>query len=230
MITGWKLPHPAHTTDDSQRRFRPVALMAHIQGPVLTSSGGGPDWRNGRVDRVGSTRATKPEAVIRLTSYCHLDNIEQSDVRVNGKVGHVSLTEVITHAQERGAAVRPRVGGFPYLAESLRLAGVTRIAVTVPSWTTVLTTAEGSIVQQGTPMSPSAMEVPPFDVEMFVASLRDDQDGRITFAEWMEATWRAGVVWYEVDTNSRTCTYRAPSGECYVERYEAVDLTDSRSE
>jgi hypothetical protein len=31
-------------------------------------------------------------------------------------------------ALERAAAIRPKVGGFPYLAESLRLAGVTRNA------------------------------------------------------------------------------------------------------
>ena len=136
----------------------------------------------------------------------------------------MSLIEIVNHAQERGAALRPRTGGFPYLAESLRLAGVTRIAVTVPSWTTVLTSAEGSVIQQGTPMIAATAEVPPFDVDMFVASLRDDQEGRITFPEWMQATWRAGVVWYEVDLAARTCTYRSPAGESSVERYPAVDL------
>lgn len=141
----------------------------------------------------------------------------------------MSLVETIANAQSRGAAIRPRVGGFPYLAESLRLAGVTRIAVTVPSWTTVLTTAEGSVVQQGTPMTEASAAVPPFDLDAFRTALRADQDGHITFPDWMEATWRAGVTWYEVDLDGRTCTYRSPAGDSYVEHYPAVELESADS-
>jgi uncharacterized protein YbcV (DUF1398 family) len=137
----------------------------------------------------------------------------------------MTLAERITGAQARGAEIRPKVGGFPYLAESLRLAGVTHIDVTVPSWTTVLTTAEGSVVQQGTPMTTATTEVPSFDLDAFVAGLRADQAGHITFPEWMEASWRAGVVWYRVDLSARTCTYRSPAGDSYVEHYPAVDLS-----
>ncbi len=136
----------------------------------------------------------------------------------------MSVVDTITAAQVRGAELRPKVGGFPYLAESLRLAGVTRIDVTVPSWTTVLTTAEGSVVQQGTPMTSGATQVPPFDQDAFLVGLRSDQEGRITFPEWMEATWRAGVLWYEVDLDARACTYRSPAGDEYVEHYPAVEL------
>ena len=136
----------------------------------------------------------------------------------------MSLVETITAAQARGTATRPEVGGFPYLAESLRLAGVTRIDVNVPSWTTVLTTAEGSVVQQGTPMTDAPTEVPPFDLDAFVTHLRAEQEGRISYPEWMDATWRSGVVWYEVDLAARTCTYRSPAGESYVEHYASVDL------
>lgn len=137
----------------------------------------------------------------------------------------MSLVETITRAQERGAAIRPTAGGFPYLAESLRRAGVTRITVTVPSWTTVLATARGSVVQQGTPMTAATTEVPPFDLDAFVAALRANQEGHNTYPEWMEATWRAGVVWYEVDLAARTCTYHSPAGDTYVEDYPAVDIT-----
>lgn len=35
-------------------------------------------------------------------------------------------TENLQAAQQRAMAGRPRVGGFPYLAEILRVAGVTR--------------------------------------------------------------------------------------------------------
>lgn len=136
----------------------------------------------------------------------------------------MSLVDSIAGAQARGAAVRPAVGGFPYLAQSLRQAGVTHIAVTVPSWTTVLSTAAGSVVQQGTPMFDGAREVPAFDRDRFVAALRADQEGHISFPEWMNQTWDAGIVWYEVDLEARQCTYRAPGGESYVEEYPGVDL------
>jgi uncharacterized protein YbcV (DUF1398 family) len=35
--------------------------------------------------------------------------------------------EILKTAQNRAMAIRPKVGGFPYLAETLRLAGITRI-------------------------------------------------------------------------------------------------------
>ncbi len=139
----------------------------------------------------------------------------------------MSLVETIAAAQQRGMAIRPKVGGFPYLAESLRLAGVTRIDVTVPSWTTVLTTAQGSVIQQGTPMLTGEAEVPAFDQVAFVTALRGDQEGLIAFPDWMSATWRAGVAWYEVDLDARTCTYRAPNGDSYVESYPSVDLDNA---
>ena len=34
--------------------------------------------------------------------------------------------EILKTAQNRAMAIRPKVGGFPYLAETLRLAGITR--------------------------------------------------------------------------------------------------------
>lgn len=136
----------------------------------------------------------------------------------------MSLVETITRALERGAAIRPKVGGFPYLAESLRQAGVTRIEVTVPSWTTVLTTPDGSVLQQGVPMVEGTVEAPPFDRDALVAALRSDQAGEITYPEWMEATWAAGVAWYVVDLEARRCTYRSPAGDTYVEDYPAVDV------
>lgn len=77
----------------------------------------------------------------------------------------MSLADRITAAQTRGAEIRPRAGGFPHLAASLRLAGVTRVEVTVPSRTTVLITDEGSVVQQGTPMTGASAEVPPYDAD-----------------------------------------------------------------
>lgn len=40
---------------------------------------------------------------------------------------------ILKAAMARAAEVRPKAGGFPYLAEALRQAGVTRCAMTVPS-------------------------------------------------------------------------------------------------
>jgi len=136
----------------------------------------------------------------------------------------MSLIDSISSAQARAAAIRPEAGGFPYLAEGLRLAGVTRIEVTVPSWTTVITTPAGSILQQGEPMVAGDVEVPPFDRHGFVEALQADQTGQITYPMWMEATWASGVVWYAVDLDARTCTYRSPAGDTYVEEYAAVDI------
>jgi uncharacterized protein YbcV (DUF1398 family) len=140
----------------------------------------------------------------------------------------VTLIDTITTAQAQGAAARPDTNGFPVLAESLRRAGVTRIEVTVPAWTTVLTTERGSIIQQGAPMMSGSAEVPAFDRAGFVASLRAEQEGRLTYPEWMAATWHAGVVWYVVDLAARTCTYRSPAGDHYVEDYPAVELPAHR--
>lgn len=136
----------------------------------------------------------------------------------------MSLTETITAAQARGAAVRPDSNGFPYLMASLRDAGVTRIEVTVPSWTTVLTTADGSIVQQGTPIVDGTEEVPAFDRDAFLAALSANQIGENSFPEWMRLTWGAGVVWYSVDVAAHTCTYRSPAGDTYVEEYDDIAL------
>jgi uncharacterized protein YbcV (DUF1398 family) len=52
-------------------------------------------------------------------------------------------------AMERAAAIRPKVGGFPYLAESLRLAGATRNIWSLPACQSLFLTGEGPVVMQG---------------------------------------------------------------------------------
>lgn len=44
------------------------------------------------------------------------------------------------------------------------------------------------------------------------------------FPEFLLATWRAGVVRYDVDFIARTCAYYGCHGEEYVESYPAVEL------
>ncbi len=45
-----------------------------------------------------------------------------------------------------------------------------------------------------------------------------------TFPEFLAASWRAGVVRYDVDFASRTVTYYGCNGEEYVEAYPAVQI------
>ena len=135
-----------------------------------------------------------------------------------------SIIDTITAAAARGAALRPRVGGFPYLAESLRQAGVTAYFFDVPSTSIVYATETGDVLQPGELLHSAKTLVPPFDEAALVAALRTDQAGLSTFPEFVEASFRAGVVRYEVDTAARTCTYYGVHGERYVEQYPEVEL------
>ncbi|MFK0257949.1 DUF1398 family protein [Streptomyces sp. NPDC090445] len=129
-------------------------------------------------------------------------------------------------AMERGAAVRPRVGGFPYLAESLRQAGVTRCRMAVPANAFLYLTAHGNVVVQGEPLVNGFAVAAPLDREALVAALRADQAGETTFPEFVRGCWDAGIVWYEVDTAARTCTYHGADGASYSEDYPAVTLPE----
>jgi uncharacterized protein YbcV (DUF1398 family) len=132
--------------------------------------------------------------------------------------------ENLQAAQQRAMAGRPKVGGFPYLAETLRRAGVTRNHWFLPACQSLYLTQDGPVVTQGTPLLSGTADVPPFDKEALVAALRTDQAGRSTFPEFLLATWRAGVVRYDVDFVARTCTYYGCEGEKYIEDYPAVSI------
>ena len=127
-------------------------------------------------------------------------------------------------AQQRAMAGRPKVGGFPYLAETLRRAGVTRNLWYLPSCQSLYVTDEGPVVTQGTPLVSGTVDVPAFDREALIAALRTDQAGRSTFPEFLEASWRSGVVRYEVDFIARKVSYYGCGGEEYIEDYPAVDV------
>src|ERR1700743_2409165 len=95
--------------------------------------------------------------------------------------------ENLQQALDRAAAVRPEVGGFPYLAETLRQAGVTRNVWTLPSCQNIFLTQYGSVVIQGTPLVTGAADVPAFDREELIKALRTDQAGGGTVPEVLEA-------------------------------------------
>src|SRR5580693_1558485 len=115
--------------------------------------------------------------------------------------------ENLQAAQKRAIAGRPKVGGFPYLAETLRRAGVTRNLWYLPAGESLYLTEIGPVVTQGTPLVTGTVDVPPFDREALIAALRIDQAGKSTFPEFLAASWRAGVVRYDVDLIARKVAY-----------------------
>ena len=124
----------------------------------------------------------------------------------------------------RSMAGRPKVGGFPYLAEVLRQAGVTRNLWYLPACQSVYLMEQGPVVTQGTPLVRGTVDVPAFDREALITALRTDQAGKSTFPEFLAASWRAGVVRYEVDFKERVVIYYGCNGEEYAEQYPAVEI------
>lgn len=133
--------------------------------------------------------------------------------------------ENLQAAQKRAMAGRPKIGGFPYLAETLRSAGVTRSIWFLPACQSLYLTADGPVVTLGTPLLAGTADVPRFDRDAMIAALRTDQEGKSTFPEFLAASWRAGVVRYDVDFNARRVAYYGSNGEEYVEKYPAVELS-----
>jgi uncharacterized protein YbcV (DUF1398 family) len=127
-------------------------------------------------------------------------------------------------AQQRAMAGRPSVGGFPYLAETLRRAGITNNTWYLPACQSLYLTEAGPVVIQGTPLVSGAVDVPPFDRDALIGALRDNQAGNSTFPEFLQASWRAGVVRYDVDLTARTVSYYGCHEEEYVERYPAATV------
>lgn len=134
--------------------------------------------------------------------------------------------EILMDAQKRAIAIRPKVGGFPYLAETLRAAGVKRNIWTLPACQSLYLTQAGPVVTQGTPLLTGSVDVPPFDKEALIKALRTDQAGQSTFPQFLSSSWPAGVVRYEVDFQARTVTYYGCNGEAYIEDYPSVSLAE----
>jgi uncharacterized protein YbcV (DUF1398 family) len=132
--------------------------------------------------------------------------------------------ENLEAAQRQAMAIRPKVGGFPYLAETLRRAGVTRNIWSLPACQSIFLTNKGPVVMQGDPLVSGMADIPAFDRDGLIGALRVDQAGESTFPEFLTASWRAGVVRYDVDFEGRTVSYYGCNGEEYVEAYPAVEI------
>lgn len=132
--------------------------------------------------------------------------------------------ENLLKAQQFAMSIRPKVGGFPYLAEALRKAGITRNIWNLPSCQSIYLTEYGSVVSQGTPLVNTTADVPLFNREALIKALRIDQAGQSSFPEFLKASWEAGVVSYIVDFEKRVVTYYGVLGESYAENYPAVEI------
>lgn len=132
--------------------------------------------------------------------------------------------ENLEQTMKLAAVKRPKIGGFPYLAESLRRAGVTQNTWSLPSCQSLYLTEMGPVVMQGTPLISGTMDMPAFDGEALIRAIRRDQAGESTFPEFLQASWRAGVTGYVVDFKARTVEYEGCAGERYVEPYSTVEI------
>jgi uncharacterized protein YbcV (DUF1398 family) len=132
--------------------------------------------------------------------------------------------ENLRAAQARAMAGRPKVGGFPYLAETLRRAGVTRNFWHLPSAQSIYLTDAGPVVAMRTPPVSGTIDVPPFNREALIAAIRKDQAGESSFPKFLESCWRAGVVRYDVDFMERKVSYYGCDGGGYIEVYPAVSI------
>lgn len=133
--------------------------------------------------------------------------------------------ETLVAAQRRAIeGGRPKVGGFPYLAETLRQAGVRSNVWNLPSCQSTYLTEHGAVVQQLDPLAKGTVDVPIFNENALVKALSADQAGETTFLDFLAATWQAGVVRYNVDLTGRCVTTYGALGENYTENYPKVSL------
>jgi len=81
------------------------------------------------------------------------------DIAQRGEKQMSKAIENLEAAQRKAMAIRPEVGGFPYLAETLRQAGVTRNIWSLPSAQSLFITNEGAVVTQGKPLVSGTVDV-----------------------------------------------------------------------
>lgn len=132
--------------------------------------------------------------------------------------------ESLNEAMQLAMKIRPKVGGFPVLAEILRQAGVLQNIWALPSCQSIYVMKDGDVVNQGAPLITGVVDIPKFNEEALIKALRTDQAGQSTFPEFLKSAWLAGVIRYDVDFEERHVTYYGSNGEFYVEDYPAVEL------
>jgi len=71
--------------------------------------------------------------------------------------------ENLQAAEENAMVIRTKVGGFSYLAGTLRRTGVSRHFSTLPACQSVYLTHDGQLVTVGALLVSGTVDVPPFD-------------------------------------------------------------------
>jgi Phage envelope protein len=135
--------------------------------------------------------------------------------------------ELINHlkqAMEKSEKVRPKIGGFPYLAECLRQEGFTKNTWYLPSGDSFYFSQDDSLVISGTSLIEDMHKCPAFDESLLIKALRMDQAGQTTFPEFLMNIWEAGVVQYDVNFINRYVSYYGSNGEEYREDYLEVHI------
>ncbi|SNY70931.1 DUF1398 domain-containing protein [Enterobacter sp. CC120223-11] len=127
-------------------------------------------------------------------------------------------------AMQKAIAGRPAVGGFPYLAETLRKAGVIKNEWELPSCQSLYITTLGPVMMPGQYLTTNPADIPTFDERALIHALREDQAGKTTFPEFLSAVWKAGIVRYSVDFSAREVSYYGCNGESYIEAYPEVRI------
>jgi uncharacterized protein YbcV (DUF1398 family) len=135
-----------------------------------------------------------------------------------------TATDTLSTAQAHAMSIRPKVGGFPVLAEVLHQAGAHRNDWFLPGVQSIYATDLGTVVEQGDPLVQGLLDVPDVDEGSLIRVLRADQAGETSFPEFLNGAWQAGVVSYTVDLDAHTITYRGPGERVYLEPYPAVSL------
>ncbi len=134
------------------------------------------------------------------------------------------IVDKLTEAQQYAVSIRPQAGGFLVLAEVLRQAGFLSNRWVLPSCQSIYLTKDGAVVQQAVPIIEGTHKIPKFDREALITAIRSDQEGHCTFPAFLSASWKAGVIEYEVDLISRKITYYGINGVSYIEEYQAVEI------
>lgn len=119
---------------------------------------------------------------------------------------------------------RPKVNGYPYLAEALRQAGVLRYVYQLPSNQVIYFTKSGNVVSPSEGSTSGLSDVPKFDKDAFIKVLRVSQLGESSFPDFLRDAWKTGVTYYEADLIARTVTYYGAEGESYVEEFPMVEV------
>ena len=110
------------------------------------------------------------------------------------------------------------------MAECLRQAGGESNTWALPGAQSIYVMKDGVVVQQGEPLMTGVADIAPFDEKALISALRKDQVGESTFAQFLTASWEAGVVGYKVDFSACTVHYYGARGEEYTEAYPAVEV------